>query len=1243
MAMRYGDLIQFEPIESVIQLLDADRPDEAKKLVSTYVISDDMADRIAKLMIPQLSFDEAVDHKGVLVVGNYGTGKSHLMSVLSLVAEDAAYLPMIQHPKVAEAAKTIAGRFKVHRIEISSQMSLRDIITQQLEVFLEKHGVTYAFPPADKVINNKAAFEEMMSAFAEVHPDQGVLLVVDEFLEYLRSRKDHELVLDLSFLREIGEVTKHLRFRFVAGVQEAIFDSSRFQHVADSLRRVKDRFTQVLLARQDVSFVVAERLLKKSADQQDKIRAYLAPFSKFYGSMNERMDEYVRLFPVHPDYIGTFERLVFTEKRGALVTLRDQIQAILDDEVPSDRPGLIGFDKFWDTVATNSVLRSDPNIGPVLKVSEVLAERVSKAFTRPAYKPMALRIIDGLSVHRLTTGGDIYVPVGPTAEELRDTLCLFQPGIEDMGGDPSDDLLTAVQTTLRETLKTVNGQFISKAPDTEQYYLDLKKDVDYDAQIEKRAEALSEDALDRAYYGAIRQLMERTDESSYVTGHQIWQYQIEWQERRVERIGYLFFGAPNDRPTAQPERDFYLYFIQPFDPPRFRDEQKPDEVFFRLKSPDETIKRLLSFYAAAQELASTASGGAKGVYLDRARDALREMSKWLQEKQLEAFEVTFQGKSKTLRDWTKGISLRDKARLGPDERINFRDVVNVIAGIALSSRFADVSPEYPTFSALVTESNRKQLIGNALRALTGSNRTKDAVIVLDGLEMLDGDRIDPVQSRYAQEVLARLKAKGHGQVLNRSELLVGNADIEYFSPDKYRLETDLLVTVLGSLVYSGDIVLAITGDKIDSGKIGLLADRPLDELKQFKHVEAPKEINVAVLRSLFEMLELPPGLAQQATQGSDEPVKALQEEVSKLTKRVLAASTDMANRLSFWGQPLLREEEIRDWRSKLDELKAFSESLSPYNTVGKLKNLRIGSDDIAAQKKNLEVLNSAEGLISLIGELGNTASYLGQAEMVLPADHAWVKQAQDTRKQVLDALSTSRTGQNGSEHRQTLAKLKKDYVTAYVSLHSKARLGVSEDKTKTALRKDSRLVAMRALANISLMPTSQLTTFEEKLDKLKSCASLIDSELAASPVCPHCNFRPANEQGDMLPAANVLKQLDDELDQLLDGWVQTLLDNLEDPIIQSNFELLKEGSRKIVTGFVDNKSLPDPVTPEFISAVQEALSGLDKVVVSGSDIRQALLQGGSPATPEDLRKRFEAFLTDRCKGKDTTKLRFVVE
>jgi hypothetical protein len=1241
--MRYGDLIQFEPIESVIQLLDANRPDEAKRLVTTYVISDDMAERIAKQMIPQLAFDESVDHKGVLVVGNYGTGKSHLMSVLSLVAEDAAYVPMIRHNKVAEAAKAIAGKFKVHRIEISSQMSLRNIITQQLELFLEKHGVSYAFPPADKVVNNKDAFEEMMAAFAEVHPNHGVLLVVDEFLDYLRSRNDHDLVLDLSFLREIGEVTKHLRFRFVAGVQEAVFDSSRFQHVADSLLRVKDRFTQVLLARQDVSFVVAERLLKKSADQQDKIRTYLTPFAKFYSTMNERMDEYVRLFPVHPEYIGTFERMIFTEKRGALVTLRDQIKVILNDEVPPDRPGFIGYDKFWDTVTSNPVLRSDPNIGPVLKVAEVLTEKVSKSFTRPAYKAMALRIISGLSVHRLTTGGDIYVPIGPTAEDLRDTLCLFQPGIEDLGGEPAADLLSLVQTVMRETLKTVNGQFISKTPDTEQYYLDLKKDIDYDAQIEKRSDALSNDALNRAYFSSMKQLMERTDEATYVTGHQIWQYQIEWQDRRVDRNGYLFFGAPNDRPTAQPERDFYIYFIQPFEPPRFRDENKSDEVFFRLKGMDEALKHHLSFYAAAQDLASTASGGAKAVYLDKVKDALLDMSKWLQEKQMAAFEVTYQGKAKTLQDWAKGVSLRDKARLGQEERINFRDVVNVISGLALNPQFAEVSPEYPTFSVLVTEASRKQLVGNTLKALAGGTRTKDANAILDALEMLDGDRIEPGRSRYVQEVQARLKAKGHGQVLNRSELLSGATDVEYFHPVRFRLEPDLLVAVLGGLVYSGDIVLAITGDKIDSGKIMQLAERSVEELKQFKHVEAPKEINVAVLRSLFELLGLSPGLAQLATQGKEEPVKELLEAVSKLVNRVLKAGTDMQGRLSFWGQALLREEEVRDWRIRLEALKTFTEALAPYNTVGKLKNLRLGLDDIDAQKKNLEVLAAVERLLELVTELGSTAAYLSQAEMVLPDEHPWVKQAQAARTDILAKLSADRTVQHAAEYRQTLAQLKKGYVTAYIASHSKARLGVAEDKTKSALRKDSRLVAMRVLANISLMPTSQLNAFDGKLDKLKSCAALVESELLASPYCPHCSFRPANEQGDLLPAANALTQLDDELDRLLAGWQQTLLDNLDDPIIQANLELLKVAARALIQTFVASKTLPEPVTPDFVSAVQEALSGLEKIAVTSEDIKKALLQCGSPATPEDLRKRFETFLNERCKGKDATKLRFVVE
>src|ERR1700685_599694 len=106
--MKYGDLIQFEPIESVVQLRNADQLRTAKQLVSTYVISSDMAEKLTSLVIPDLQFDTPSDNKGLMVVGNYGTGKSHLMSVLSAIAEHAEIAKDLRSKEVARGAWPLA-------------------------------------------------------------------------------------------------------------------------------------------------------------------------------------------------------------------------------------------------------------------------------------------------------------------------------------------------------------------------------------------------------------------------------------------------------------------------------------------------------------------------------------------------------------------------------------------------------------------------------------------------------------------------------------------------------------------------------------------------------------------------------------------------------------------------------------------------------------------------------------------------------------------------------------------------------------------------------------------------------------------------------------------------------------------------------------------------------------------------------------------------------------------------------
>lgn len=1242
--MKYGELIQFEPIETVVQLREADKVSEAKQLVATYVISDEMAEKLTAVIIPHLQFAEPADNKGILIVGNYGTGKSHLMAVLSAVAEHADLVRHLRHPQVAAAAQVVAGKFRVIRTELgSTTMDFREFICSEIEENLAKLGVTYKFPPRDKIPNHKGAFEDMMAAFHRKYPDQGLLLAVDELLDYLKSRKDQELILDLNFLREIGEVCRNIRFRFIAGLQEALFDNQRFAFVANTLMKARDRFVQALIAKRDVKFVVAERLLKKTAEQQVRIREHLQRFTRFYGNMNERLDEFVRLFPIHPDYIDMFERVSVIEKREVLRTLSFAMRRMLDKEVPSGAPGLLSYDHYWTVLREDPTFHIIPEVREVIECSSKLEGLVESGYPKGKNKEVARRIIHGLSLHRLTVG-DIKKPVGLTAEALRDTLCLFDPLVAELGGDPADDLRGEVETALRLIVQTVNGQFISateqdaKGRPGGQFYLDVEKVVDYDAQISKRAESLDLLRLDLGFFKALARILDRSDDY-YPGTHRAWEYEIEWRERKASRLGYMFFGTPNERSTAQPPRDFYLFFLQPFDPPLFKDERNSGDVFFRLAHSDEGFEAALRRYAGATDLAETSSGTEKSVYARKAEDALKAMVRWLRENIMTAFDVTHQGKTRALQEWLKGKLYGGGASAG------VRDIINTVASTCLAGHFEDLAPEYPTFSVLVTSASRGQAAEDALRWMKGAVRSKQAAAVLDALELMDGDRLDPSRSRYARHVQELLRAKGEGQVLNRHELVQDVYGVEYMAPERYRLEPEWVVVLLAALVYTGDAVIALPGKKFGAGAFEELATASIRDLLNFKHIEKPKGWNLPAIKALFELLGIAPGMAQLLTQGKDEPVQELQKAVSAVLERVVRAQQHLQAGFNFWGCSLLSEDEKRDYLARLGSLKEFLESLQVYPSAGRLKNFRYEVPDITAQKTGLDGLYRIEALQELVADLGPVAAYLSQAETVLPPGGGWFEDARRLRGEVLAELSDA--GRRAAPRfrqqvRQRLNELKKGYVQTYITLHTRARLGANDDKRKARLLQDERLGRLRKLAAIELMPAGQLTDFQNRLAGLKSCFNFTEQDLASVPVCPHCSFIPVTETSDP-PAASRLAAMDEELDRLLAAWTKTVLDNLEDPTTRQNLELLKPEARKVVETFLQERRLPEDLDRDFVQAVQEVLSGLAKVVLKTADLQAVLAAGGSPATVSEMKRRFDEYVSDLVGSKDPAKVRIVVE
>jgi len=1254
--MRYRDLVQFEPIETVIQLRDADQEEAARRLVQTYVTSDRMADQLANVVIPQLQFLSPRDNKGVLIVGNYGTGKSHLMAVVSAVAEYADLVPVLDHALVQEAAQAIAGHFRVVRAEIGGVTgSLRDILLRELEIALENWGIQWAFPPADQVTNNKDAIIAAVATFQERYPDHGILLVVDELLDYLRTREERQLILDLGFLRELGEVAALTPFRFLGGLQETLFDNPRFAFVAEQLRRVRDRFEQVRIAREDIAYVVSHRLLCKTDEQLARITEHLRQFTPLYSRLAERLDEFAQLFPIHPAYIETFERVYVVEKREVLRTFSRAMQAMLDQEVPTDQPGLVSYDHYWDVLRGNPIMRGLPGVAEVIDKSYVLEGRIQNAYTRPHLLPVAQRIIHALSVHRLTTN-DIYVPLGATPEELRDDLCLHVRLPE-----PSTDfLLDQVQVALREIMRTVSGQYISYNEANGQYYLDVKKDIDFETKIGERGDFFDDVDLNPYFFDALRQALNLSD-TTYVTNYRIWFYELPWAERKVTRPGYLFLGTPDERSTAQPPRDFYVYVLPPFLNREWHDEERSDEVIFQLTGLDQTFTDLLRQYAGARAMANEAASH-REVYAEKADYHLRRLLRWLREHLTDHLHVTYQGVTEPI-----GTVL---ARTRSTASQTIEDLLRLVASHLLTPDFEECYPDYPTFRRLtqpVSEAARPTGAMEAIRFLAGRGRTNLAMGVLEGLELVDDEgSVRPYQSRYARRYLDLLQKKPEGQVVNRGELIeqvaMGIQPVEKDIP--FRLEPEWSVVVLLALAYNGDIVLCLGGrTELDASSVERAATMAMADLTDFRFYKRPRTLPLNLWTMIFEGLGLSPGLVRDENT-RDRAVQELQRIVGAELERTAMLQGCLQQGVRLWNTSLFTDRftveveagtvvatdlpevtlSVTELLPSLRGYKQFLEELSRFNTVGKLRNLRLTVSQVTDALDDQTVVNRAEQLSHLVDRIQPLTAYLAEAQANLPADHPWSERAAAARQALLDDvrhLGKGEEARGGPALRRELETLKADYVTAYAELHRQLVLGPQADDRRQRLYNDPRLAALNELSAIDLLSSLELEAWKQTLSALLTCREFHEGAISDTPTCPSCHLRPAQHRHGQ--AGQMLDQLDARLDDLLIRWRQALQANLTSETAQRSLEAMTPAERRPIEQFLDQPEDGSHIPEGFVDAATKALRGIEALTLPVDGLLEALKEGGLPCAVEELQRRFAHFVSQNMRGHDPRNTRLTLD
>lgn len=1219
--MKYKELLNFDPITEVVKFSKTKEADFQKTLVKTFVFSDAFKDYLIPLMIRNLDYTHTGESFGLQVVGNYGTGKSHLMSLVSLIAADESLIELVSDDKPKRELSKIAGKFKVLRFELGNTESFWEVITDQIENYLESEGVTFSFDGHGP----KPYFEKlqlMMAEFEEAFPDKGFLVVIDEMLAYLKGRSTADkLNQDLQVLQALGQACDGSKFKFMFGVQEMIYHSPEFQFAAETLQKVNDRYKDIQITKDDVAFIVKNRLLKKNEHEKQQIKDHLDQFLKLFTDMHGRTQDYIELFPVHPTYFENFERIrIGKSQREILKTLSNQFSEILEQDVPEDNPGLLTYDRYWEDVQKSQDLMAIPDVRKVKEITDTIQDKIESYFTgvRIQKKPIAERIVNACAIRILQH--ELQKQNGTNSEHLVDDLCLT-----DKLATNRDFLIDIIDSTAQQIITATSGQYFDVDPENAEYHLRIEGGINFDQKIKDYAATMADSQKDEFFFKFL-EINLPLDHDTYRTGFKIWKHSIDWTSHKTYRDGYIFFGNPNEKSTTHPRQHFYMYFMPIFDEEKKVRNHEEDEVYFIFEGLSDEFKSTVTLFGAASALEARADSSQKAIYRQKI-DELNKKARALFDKEfVQITQVDYQGDERPL----SGYPL-------PGAGSTKEQIFSSVASEVFENWFEDERPNYPKFTQLnspVAKENFNRLIKQALTKIANPEQAnRDGEGILSGLGCWVPGMLDYNHSPYAKSLIKKLKENGKGMVLNRDEIIeyVDKSDDLWLSTD-FKIEAEYEFVVMATLAALGEIEITLnSGKAINSTNLNELRDLQKQDFFSFTHIKEPKGLNLAALKTMFIGM-LGRDLSNQLKDPST--YTHLVSAANEWAKKTVALQHKIQGGFIFNGIEIISSERAINYRNDFVAFAGFCDKLANYTSEAKIKNFPYSSDDlnkILPIKKDVESLRQ---LINELNELSKDISYLQQCKQYISDP--------DFKTEITNTLnSISREVSSGDEKaiesiKRQLSELKDRYAEWYLQLYLKHRISESDHTKKIALLDSEEKAICDILKGADFLSSGQYHMWQTKLNKLQPADPALNKKLILT--APYQDFNPSDYEGMEVLS---IKQLKSDLEGILDQWVETLSDTLDDPMVKKNWNLLDEPTQKVLSDFKSGSLiLAKDNTVQIRNAIINLYKGLEKIELRQEDLKTTF---NKPLTPDEAIEAFRTYVDQVSQGKERDKIRIILK
>ncbi|MBT4287260.1 MAG: hypothetical protein HOD92_07955 [Deltaproteobacteria bacterium] len=1215
-----GRLFDFEQIKDVVDI-DADlkSEDSQKAIVESYVISESLENQIFEFFINL----EKKGHKANTVIGNYGSGKSHLVALLVSLVDNPDLAIHLKNEKIKEVVQKQNRKFLTVQFELQAGTTplkkwFFDKIRFQLN---EKYSIEIPkFDPKEEY-DDKLNIDRILDIIKDKYKDAGLVVVIDEISDFLLAKQIQGMRADLQFLRIIGQVCQDSDLMFVGSMQEDVFTSPKFKNVAAELGRVEERFQNIIIHKEDIKRVISNRIVPKSKEQRLLIEQKLKEFAEKIDDVGRNIDEYVDLYPLTPFLLEMFSDLPYFEKRGVIQFAMNEIKYILNEGFPY----FITFDKIYDQLEGDQNKKNLEEVYNIIKVLEVLTQKIS--LLDPKFQDDANKVVKALAVYSIWNRKE----KGATAKELANNLMVL----------PQNKMFKVednISLIIKKIREVADGQYIKAVRDEqsniEYFKFDKTIGPDIEVEIEQKTASVSDDEIEYELFFQLEKLLELLP----AEGPDIFKDECQWTSVKSFRRGYILFKRHASEIGELPPNDYAIVLASPF-VKEVKESLAKNQLNIRINLPDDAHVQQLKEIVAIKNLSgSKFSKVLINKKLEERINGYQKGATQVTGLKFRLAKLLFNQSECTLNGKPESI----KSRLGR-EYSTAPEIIDAFKTAVFDTVFNIDYPLHPIYSIQLSSTNIVSSLSPIATDLSKGNFTDLFVNTkrfLQSLELLDESEFpDTSQSKIAVDII---------QVINKNIDKVTDIEkeiVQRLRKSEYGLEPAIVNLILVLLTVQGKVFLqAKGGDRID---INNIKDK-LKSLAAFEtiaYVKPSEGFDPAFAERLMNSLGLN-GAKIKIVKEQPHAFKEYKEKIHDIRNEILTIKGTLES-LGNYSTIHIPLESAQEQLDSIEEIGWEQLDIANYTQFSKIES--VFAPKLANIKISLANLkNLQECITEYRSNIHDGIDYMMDALEVLENNKILINDSKkhNALKTILKDTSSITSDfakfSDKSQRNPLIGKIKqfkKSYVADfYYPTHEKMVGGKADWSQLNTYQQQSSFKKLKVLSRltcISEVKLNQLIIQWNKLLKHQCSHKDLLNNLDKNIRCQKCFFPQDENYSKIL---SIVTSIDETIESLFIGYQETVIKEIRE--YKDNVQFLDSEEEKItVNTIIEKQELPTTIDSVLITTINKLFKEIEIEEVESDDVINALFPTGQMITIEELDKAYFGWKSNLVKGKTESEVR----